>query len=242
MVYFFLEFYLFGLHENYTPNFASQNRKLYNPGLRFYRLPQKQRLDYEWESILQFGKSQSSSVLTDNLKLNHFAHFHHVEMGYSFATLWFTHLTLAFDYATGDDNPNDANNDRFDSLFGATVFDYGPTGIHRPFIRSNLFGPAIKFEITPNQQLSTYIHFRSFWLASSKDIWAGNSELRDITGNSSPFLGHQFFLSGKWQAISNIFLEGGMVYRMDGDFQKTVPETPRKGNTHYSYFSITLSF
>ncbi len=236
------EFYIFGLHEDDAPDFLTRNRQLYTPGFRLYRPPQKSRIDYEWESILQFGTSRATTVATDTRDLDHFAHFHHAEVGYSFSAPWSPRLVLAYDYASGDADPNDGSQGRFDPLFGATVFDYGPTSIHRPFIRSNITGPGVIFSIHPHRLVSTYIHYRAFWLASKRDIWAGNSGLQDPSGSSGSFLGQQWFVRAKWQVLANMRLEGGVAYRIDGDFQKTAPNSPRGGNTIYSYIQTTFSF
>ena len=236
------EFYLFGLHEDDRPDFLTRNRQLYTPGFRFYRPAVKGQVDYEWESIFQFGTSRATTAATDTQDLDHWAHFHHVEMGYSFAAAWSPRLVLAYDYASGDNNPNDGTQGRFDTLFGASVFDYGPTSIHRPFIRSNISGPGVKFSIRPHKHVSAYIHYRVFWLASDTDVWAGNSGLRNITGMSDSFLGHQLFLRGKWQVFANVHLESGVAYRIDGNFQDTAPGSPREGNTLYSYIQTTFSF
>ena len=236
------EFYLFGLHENDRPDFPNRNRQLYTPGFRFYRPAEQGRIDYEWEEILQFGTSRATPLPSDTQDLDHFAHFHHIQAGYTFQARWSPRLALAYDYASGDADPNDGKNGRFDPLFGATVFDFSPTGIYRPFIRSNITGPGVIFSIKPHKLVSAYIHYRAFWLASNTDIWAGNSGLWDPTGNSSSFLGQQWFVRAKWQALANMQLEGGVAYRIDGDFQETVPNSPREGNTVYFYISTILSF
>lgn len=236
------EVYLFGLHESDGPNFTTRNRKLYTPGFRFYRPAQPDHFDYEWESVLQFGTSRATAASTDTRDLDHFAYFHHAELGYTFEVPWTPRLILAYDYASGDNNPNDGSNGRFDTLFGATVFDFGPTGIHRPFIRSNIHGPGVKVILRPMRQIGASLHYRALWLASNTDIWAGNSGLRDGSGNSGSFLGHQWFLQNQWQVLPNIQMEGGAAYRIDGDFQKSAPNAPHQGNTVYTYVSATLSF
>jgi len=236
------EFYLFGLHEDDGPDFLTSNRELYTPGFRFYREKKKGSLDYEWESILQFGRSRATTAAADTRDLDHFAHFHHVEVGYTFPVRWSPRLILAYDYASGDTDPTDGRQGRFDPLFGATVFDFSPTGIHRPFIRSNITGHGARFEVRPHKDVFLYIHYRVFWLASDTDVWAGNSGLRDPTGGSGSYLGNQLFFRGQWQVLPNVQLEGGAAYRIDGDFQKTVPNGPREGNTLYSYIQTTFSF
>jgi hypothetical protein len=236
------ELYLLGLHERDGPDFATRNRELYTPGFRFYRVKKKGHLDYEWESTFQFGKSRVTPASSDMRDLDHFAHFHHVEVGYTFPVAWSPRLVLAFDYASGDADSNDGTHGRFDTLFGALVFDYGPTSIHRPFVQSNITGHGLKFEIQPHNQVFIYIHYRVFWLASDTDVWAGNSNLRDPTGRSGSYLGNQLFVRGKWQALPNVHLESGVAYRIDGDFQKTAPGSPGEGNTVYFYIATTFSF
>jgi len=236
------EFYIFGLHEQDGPGFATRNRQLITPGFRWYRLPQKGKYDYEWESVLQFGQSRATTAVTDTRNLDHIAHFHHVEAGYTFPVPWSPRLVLAFDYASGDGNPSDGRNGRFDPLFGATVFDYGPTSIHRAFIRSNITGPGAKLTVRPHPKITASIHYRAFWLASDTDVWAGNSGLRDSSGSSGSFLGHQIFLRGLWQVLANVQLESGFTYRIDGDFQETAPNSPDQDHSFYSYASLTLSF
>ena len=236
------EVYLFGLHEKDDPDFATRNRELYTPGLRLYRSATKGRFDYEWESIFQFGQSRASISPSDTRDLNHFAHFHHAELGFTFPVAWSPRLILAFDYSSGDSDPNDGTNGRFDPLFGANVFDYGPTSIHRAFVRSNVTGPGVQLKIRPHPKVNAYIHYRAFWLASDTDVWAGNSGLRDSTGSSGSFLGHHLFLRGKWQVLANMNIESGVAYRIDGDFQKAVPNSPHEGNTVYSYIQTTLAF
>jgi len=236
------EIYVFGLHEKDGPGLATRNRQLITPGFRWYRSPRKGQFDYEWESVLQFGQSRATTAVTDTRNLDHIAHLHHIETGFTFPAPWSPRLVLAFDFASGDGNPADGRNGRFDPLFGATVFDYGPTSIHRAFIRSNITGPGAKLIVRPHPRITASIHYRAFWLASDTDVWAGNSGLQDPSGNSGSFLGHQIFLRGLWQVLANVQLESGFTYRMDGDFQDRVPNAPHQDNSLYSYASLTLSF
>ncbi|MGP0630802.1 alginate export family protein [Nitrospina sp. 32_T5] len=235
------EVYLFGLHED-DGDFATRNRQLYTPGFRLFRPAKGGHFDYEWESVVQFGESRSSTAPGNTADLDHFAYFLHGEVGYSFETAWSPRLVLAWDYASGDSNPGDGKNGTFNSLFGANVFDYGPTTIHRAFVRSNVNGPGVKLNVQPHRNLKATLHYRAFWLASDTDTWAGNSGLRDTTGRSGSFLGHQIYLSAAWQATSNIFVQAGVAHRLDGDFQDDVPGSPRQGNSTYSYVATTFAF
>ena len=236
------EVYLFGYHEDDSPALATNNRQLFTPGFRLYRPSRVGGFDYEWESAFQFGTSRATTAPTDTRDLDHFAYFHHAEVGYTFDRAWTPRLILQYDHASGDARPDDGTNGSFFSLFGASVFDYGPTSMHRPFTRSNISGPGVKFSFKPHRTLKATVHYRAFWLASDTAVWAGNSGLRDASGASGSFLGQLVYLSGSWQATSNIWLEGGVAHRLDGDFQDTVPNGPRQGDSTYSYIAVTLSF
>ena len=59
----------------------SRDRELYTTGFRLLRRPRISAFDVQLESVLQFGESRASASSTRDL--DHFAHFHHVELGYS---------------------------------------------------------------------------------------------------------------------------------------------------------------
>jgi hypothetical protein len=236
------EIYIFGLHEDDGPNFATRNRDLYTPGFRIYRSPQKDKFDFELESVFQFGTSRATTSSSDTKDLYHIAFFDHVESGYTFDAKWSPRLYFEYDYASGDGSPNDRRNGGFDKLFGPNVADFGPTSIYTAFTRSNLSSPGARLQIKPDKNLKAYFSYRAFWLASATDTWSGSSRLRDTTGNSGTFLGHQLLLRIKFQIHPNIKIGGGIAYRIDGCFQDTAPNSPNEGNTAYSYAQAILSF
>lgn len=235
------EIYLFGLNEEDAPNLPTLNRNLYTPGIRVYRPKEKGRFDYEWASILQVGTSRATTAVTDTRDLDHFAHFHHAEAGYTFQASWSPRFLLEYDYASGDADPRDGKNGVFDALFGKAT-EYSPSSIYSAFVRANISGPGARFEIRPDKKIKASLSYRAYWLAESKGAWAGASGLQDITGRSSPFLGHQTTVQAKWQVLPNLLLDGGVTHLLEGDFQKTVPNAPRQGNTTYSYIAMTVSF
>lgn len=236
------EFYLFGFNEEDGADFNTRNRQIYTPGFRVHRPAKKGLYDYELESMFQFGTVRSTTAATDTKDLDHFAFFHHFGAGYTFEMAWSPRLYFEYDYASGDDDPNDNNNERFERFFGPNVPEYGPTSIHAAFARANISSPGVRLQIRPSPGVFAYLSYRAYWLASDTDGWQGASGLRDTSGNSGSFLGHLLFLRAKWKAHNNIKFEGGMAYRIDGEFQKNVPNSPRQGNSVYSYYSMTLSF
>ena len=47
-----------------------------------------------------------------------------------------------YDYASGDSNPNDNKNGRFNTLFGIENFQFTHSGIRSLFKRSNISSPG----------------------------------------------------------------------------------------------------
>ncbi len=236
------EFYFFGANENDGSGIQTRDRDVYTAGLRLYRQPRKGAFDYEWESMFQFGSVRATASPSDTVDLDHLAWFYHVAAGYSFMAPWSPRVYLEYDYASGDDDPNDDTNERFERFFGPNVLEFGPTSIHTAFVRANISSPGARIQVRPSRDVFAYLSYRAYWLASDKDGWRGASGLSDVSGNSDSFLGHLFFLRIKWKLHPNLKMEGGATYRIDGEFQDEAPGSPGGGNTIYSYFQASVMF
>ena len=236
------EIFFFGLDEDDADGRRTTNRALYTPGVRFYRPPATSRFDYLLESTFQFGKSRSSNAATNIRDLDHFAHSQHVELGYSFDTAWSPRLILQYDYASGDDDPTDGDNDRFDTLFGARRFDFGPTGIYGPFARSNLSTPGVRLKLRPSRNIKLFVAHRGYWLASDKDAWT-TSGARDVNGRSGSFIGHQIEARFRWEVLpGNYRFESGIAHLFSGEFRDDAPNSNREGDATYVYTQVLFNF
>ncbi len=234
------EFYLFGLHEDDSPSLATRNRNFRTAGFRLYRKPAQGQFDFELESVFQRGKSRASTKATDDL--DHSAHFQHIQAGYTFAAPWSPRLVLQFDYASGDKDSNDAENNRFDTLYGARRFEFGPTGIYGPFARSNLLTPGYRVIVKPRKNIKIMIAHRFYWLASDKDAWT-TSKVQDSTGDSDSYLGHQAEISIRWAVVPrNIRLETGLAHIFAGKFMENAPNSNGEGDANYAYLQAVFTF
>jgi hypothetical protein len=234
------ELFVFGLHEDDTDRRPTRNRQLVTPGFRIWKPPASGALDYMIESALQFGESRINPFSTRDL--DHFAHFHHVEVGWTFDAPSAPRLLAQFDYASGDDDPDDGRNGRFDWLFGARRFDFGPTGIYGPFARSNLVTPGLRLSLKPAETLSSFVSVRAFWLASDRDAWIP-AGLRDPSGRSGSYLGTQIELRVRWDALpGNLRLETGFAHLFAGGFRDDAPQSNGQGDATYAYFQGTVRF
>ena len=235
-----LELFVFGLHERDDPDRDTRNRQLVTPGFRLWREPKAGHFDYQIETALQFGESRATTGSTRDL--DHFAHFHHAEVGYRFEHDWSPRLALQYDYASGDDDPSDGDNGRFDTLFGARGFDFGPTGIYGPFARANLHTPGLRLQLQPHPRLSGFAAARAFWLASDRDAWT-TAGVTDPSGDSSRHVGTQIEFRVRWKPLpGNITLESGYAHLFGGDFIDEAPNSNEQGDSDYFYTQITLAF
>jgi len=231
------EIYLLGLNEEDVPGeLNTRDRELYTPGFRLYRKPAKNKFSYQIESIFQFGESRSSTSST--VDLDHFAYFNHFEIGYSFDAKWSPQLLFQYDYASGDDDPNDADNNRFDTLYGARRFDFGPTGIYGPFARSNISTPGIRLKFKPTSNIKSFIALRGYWLASDNDAWT-TAGISNVAGQSDNYIGTQIEARVIWDVLpKNVRLEAGAAHLFAGDLM----DGAGKSDAAYLYSQAIFSF
>jgi hypothetical protein len=237
-----LEAYVIGLDES-DQHFATRNRRLVTPGLRLFKDPAPARVDYQLEVVLQSGTSRAEENPANITDLDHFAHYENLQLGYTLTAAWSPRVSAMFDYASGDEDPRDRDNGRFDTLFGARRFDYGPTGIWGAFQRSNMYSPGARLNLAPRPDLRVMAGYRAFWLASDTDQWVPN-RVRDVTGNAGSFVGNQFELSATWAVVpTNVTLETGGACLLGGEFPSNAPNAGRDGeDSSYLYAQLTLAF
>ncbi|NNL64871.1 MAG: alginate export family protein, partial [Myxococcales bacterium] len=232
-----VELQLIGLHEEAGAG-GTRNRDLYSPGLRLLRKPARGRFDYQLESVVQLGRSRAGA--TSTVDLDHRAHFHHVEVGYSFDAPWSPRVALQYDHASGDEDPNDRKNERFDTLFGSRRFDFGPTSIYGAFARGNLSTPGLRIQVKPGDRTTSFVALRGFWLAERRDAWT-TSGVRDPAGRSGRYVGSQIDFRLRYDVVpGNVRLETGFAHLFDGGFVKSAPNSNRQGDTTYGYLELTF--
>ena len=226
-----VEVFLFGLDEN-DAGIKTRHRNHYTMGGRIWKKPDLGEFDYQLETAFQTGHSRSS--VTENKTLRHNAHFHHAELGYSLDANWRPRLVLQYDYASGDDNPNDNQNNRFDTLFGARRFDFGPTSTYGAFARSNINSPGVRLTLKPYSGVSTMFVVRGFWRASNDDAWT----TAGINGHNH-FIGTQIEARLRWKILpGNIQVETGFAHLFSGGLMNEAKED----DSTYGYFQANLTF
>jgi hypothetical protein len=229
----------FHLGERDAPGRPTRDRSLDTFGARLITEPTVGRLDYELEAIYQSGRI-SRSLAPDAAPQNVRATFFHVDIGYSFAGAWRPRLSVEFDRASGD--KRGGRYGRFDTLFGMRRADLAPAGLYNSVGRANIATPGIRFEATPSRRLDWFAVYRAMWLASDEDSFS-TTGVRDATGQSGDFAGHQF--EGRvryWLMPSRLRFEVNALLLSKGHFLRDAPNAPPKRTTRYASFNLTASF
>jgi hypothetical protein len=235
------EIYLYHLDEGDSQLNQTRNRRYFTPGVRFYSKPAKAEFDFSLEAIGQLGTVRATTNPSDGRNLSHQAWYQHLDVGYTFDMPWKPRFAVEYDYASGDKNPNDGRDQRFDTLYGARRFEYGPTGIYGAFARSNINTPGYRLGFSPLANVQTTISHRFFWLAQSKDAWT-TANLQDKTGNTGNFVGQQLEITTRWDVNSSLNLETGWTHLFKGTFAKNAPNAPNPQDINYFFVQSLFRF
>lgn len=230
-----------GINQDQTTQ--GQLADLYTLGFRLFKPEAKATFDYEIESAYQFGQS---ALKPGSPVLNTFAYFQHAEVGYTFDHPWTPSIRFKYDYASGDSDPNDNKNGRFNTLFGVGNTELTHSGIWGLFKRSNLSSPGYVLSVKPQEGFSASFKHRFYWLAQSKDEFEG-AGLQDSTGRAGNYVGSELDLRLAWTVSPNLLLEGGWLYLIKGSYysnlkNQDVAGAPNDKNTDYVFLSIRLFF
>jgi Alginate export len=164
------------------------DKDVYAPGLRMYGLLGSSGFDFDADINKQFGrigvidKNTGRQIMQQQDALGY-----SLELGYTFAHAWKPRASLYYGYGTGDKNASDNTNQRFDSFYGFNQ----PWSRNDYFSWDNIITPKARIEFTPYKDVRVDAGYNAFLLQSETDAW-NRANLRDKTGKSGSFLGHEF--------------------------------------------------
>ena len=231
-----LELGYYGFAERDAPGRPTRDRHLHNIDARLIRDPAPSRFDYEVEGIYQLGHA-SAATAPSAPRLDVAAGFVHADLGYSFAAAWKPHLSIEYDYASGD-GPG-RNYARFDTLFGMRRADFGPAGLYNAITRTNIHTIGIRLEAKPGKRSDGFISYRPMWLASATDSFA-TTGVRDPSGRSGSFAGHQIDARFRyWLVPDRLRAEVNADWLGKRGVLRNAPNAPPWGDTHYVALSLS---
>ena len=236
------EGYLYGLDERDTADVPTPNRHYLQPGFRLFRAPAAGRLDGDLEASYRSGTRRQTALPTDTRDLDVSAFMVHAHLGYTFDHSWRPRVSLDYDYASGDANPDDGDYGQFERLFGSRRTDLGNTGIFGPLTPANLSAPGGRIEASPSDRLDVRLAWKAASLASSRDAWVV-ARIQDRTGRSGRFIGHTLDARLRyWLAPDTVRLEVGASALLPGRFAREAPNAAGEGTTTFGYVQIVRTF
>lgn len=225
--------------ERDTPSRPTRDRSLNNLGLRLVTDPRSGHFDYGVEGIYQWGHI-AATLAADATSLPVSASFLRLHAGFTFSGLWKPRLLVELDRASGDGRGPTYG--RFDTLFGSRRGELAPAGLYGAITRTNLLSPGVRLEVSPGKRFDAFTGYRALLLADRHDAFSSTG-VRDASGNSGTFAGHQFDLRLRyWLVPKRLRAEIDGVYLAKGRFLNSAPNAPQSGDTRYASFNLTASF
>ena len=232
--------YAYGLIERDSPDRLTRNRRLGTVGARLFRTPAEGKWDHDVEATFQFGKARRSTAVADLADLDVSAWLLHAEMGRTLTGAWKPRLVAMFDAASGDGGSPSKYN-RFDTLYGARRFEFGPNGLYGPFSRANIVSPSARLEVTPSKRTDGFIAWRSAWAQNARDSFASTG-VRDASGASGKLAGHQIEARVRhWIVPGRLQFDAGGAMLIKRGLLRDAPNAPATGNTRYGYVDVLLT-
>jgi hypothetical protein len=143
-----LEPYYLALSQSAYP--GTTERLVHSPGLRVYGKISVTGFDYDLTYTNQFGRNGAREVR---------AWAATAEIGYTLTHPWKPRVSLFYGHATGDRDPNDNTDNRFERFFG-----FGrPWSANDYIVYENIRAPKLRIELTPKKNLR--VDFGYSWTA-----------------------------------------------------------------------------
>lgn len=230
------------------------DREIHTAGLRAYSVIGNTGWDYDVSYVKQWGNqdrlSNSGAFIAE---LDHDAYAYNAELGYSFNHAWKPRLSAFYGFASGDKNPTDGKNHRFERLFGFAR----PWSNDDYFQMENISAPKVRAEFEPQLSwlpgLKVDAGYSWYRLDSDRDRWNG-AGLRDNTGQSGKDVGEEFDVRLRFPINKQISANIGYAHFWAGDFTKATvakkgsltggtndADPNRRDNSDFFYVEISAS-
>jgi len=192
---------------------ANGGRVVDSPGIRAYGVFGKSGFDFDASFIAQSGHNGTRQV-------DAWAAW--TELGYSFGDPWKSRFSVFYGVISGDRDPNDTEDNRFERFFGFAR----PWSADDYVILENLIAPKIRYEAVPDTNLKFDVGYSWFKLYSATDRFsnlasiptAQNNINRDQTGQSGRNVGSEFDIRFLWQVTPQTLVTVGYAHFISGEW------------------------
>jgi len=212
-------------------------RDIYAPSIRAYGVVPNTNIDFDFGAIYQFGQD-------NNRKKSAWSYL--LEVGYTAKHDWKPRLSAFYSFVSGDRDPNDNVDNRFERFFGFAR----PWSPDDYLVMENVKAPKLVFEFSPHKDVSIDGGYSWFWLASDKDrfnnllsVSTPNAFNRDVTGESGDFIGQSINARINYKLAPLVDTTLGYSHFMNGEFvknrqQAALGEVADSSNFFYAEVSI----
>ncbi len=230
-----LDLYLLYLDRNaavFRQGVADEDR--YTVGSRFYTNPKP--IDFDVEAAYQFGDFGAGDISAWMVS---------TEAGYSFADAALTpRLFIGFDYASGDDDPTDADLGTFNQLY---PLGHAYLGYADLIGRQNIIDvhPGFELQLAKDaryvKKLSLRADYHIFWRASDDDgvYNAAGALLRAGGTSGASYIANEVDLLLSWQIDRHLGAYFGYTHVFPGDF---IQDTGAAEDIDFLYAAVTYTF
>lgn len=207
------------------------DREIHTAGLRAYGVVGKSGFDYDASYVKQWGHQDRLNNAGNFVsRLDHDAYAYNAEIGYSFKHPWKPRISAFYGVASGDKNPNDKENGRFERLFG-----FARPWSNDDYIQmENIRTPKLRVEFDPKVSFLDNVKvdagFSWYRLDSDTDRWNAGANLRNQAGNSGRDLGKEFDVRVRFPLSQYVAVNIGYAYFWAGDFVKDAVKIPANNN------------
>ena len=228
---------------------AKIDREIHTAGLRAYGVVGNSGFDFDASYVKQWGYQDRRNRNSGKFEAeeDHNAHAYNAEIGYSWKHPWKPRVSAFYGVASGDKNPTDGSNERFERLFG-----FARPWSNDDYIQmENIRTPKLRIEFDPKLSFLNDVRvdtgFSWYYLDSATDRWNAGANLRDRTGNSGKELGKEFDLRVRFPLGQYAALNLGYAYFWAGDFVRDSVQIPannndptRRDTSEFFYTELTL--
>lgn len=197
-------------------------------GARFDGTAWNERIDYNVEGAIQFGKDNPNT---------HLAYAGHAASGYTWGAAWKPRVGIEYNFASGD-KPGTAKIERFNNLFPTNHDKYGAIDFAS---WRNLHDITASFGVKPVEGLLMKLDYHLFLLPEPTDgmYRASGALLRAGAAGASHLAGHEvdFLAKYKWNKWVS-FLAGYSLFKGGSFFS----DTGTNGTAHFLYAQTAASF
>ena len=214
---------------------AAVDSDIYTVGARFVTKPSP--FDLDVEGAYQFGKSDDGDISAYSIA---------VESGFSMRSEMFSpRLFAGFDYASGDDDPGDPDNQTYNQLFPTGHLYFGYIDV---IGRQNIIDvhPGIELlllkDLRSDRKLLLRAEYHHFWRASTHDAVynaTGGITRAAADGNDEAEIGGEIDLLLSWQFDRHLSGYVGYSHFFPGDF---IQDTGPSGDIDFFYAAMVYTF